>query len=202
MPNDSSINDPKTIWQNQPTEPSKMTLVMIRHKTQQLHAQTRRDLLAEIAVSVFLVGLSGFGIWWVHGVALRAVFALAIAWTLAGQYFVDRRSLSDAAQLEVSLSTSLESYRREVERRSYLSSRFLWSFGPCVLAVGALSAHMLAIAWTRGFLRHRIPTVSYAPFFSLLALWFVGVFVQRMRQQRDLQREIDQLNEVQRSSKS
>jgi hypothetical protein len=71
-----------------------------------------------------------------------------------------------------------------------------------VLAVGALSAHLLAIAWTRGFLRNKIPTVSYAPFFSLLCLWFVGVFVQRMKQQRELQREIDELNEVERLSKS
>ena len=197
MLNDSSTNDPKAIWQNQPTEPSKMTLVMIRHKTQQLQGKTRRDLLGEIAASVFLVGLSGFGIAWVNGAALRAAFALAIIWTLAGQYFVDRGSLSDAAQLDVSLSTSLESYRREVERRRYLSSRFLlWSFGPAILAVGALSAYLLTIAWNRGFLRNTIP------FFTLLGLWFVGVFVIRMRQQRELQREIDQLNEVERSNNS
>jgi hypothetical protein len=40
------------------------------------------------------------------------------------------------------------------------------------------------------------------PFFTLLGLWFVGVFVQRMRQQRELQREIDQLNEVESSINS
>ena len=174
-----------------------MTLVMIRHKTQQLQGKTRRDLLGEIALSVFLVALSGFGIWWANGATLRVAFALAIVWTLAGQYFVHRESLSDAAQLEVSLSTSLESYRREVERRRYLSSRFLiWSFGPAILAVGALSAYLLTIAWNHGFLRNTVP------FFTLLGLWFFGVFVSRMRQQRELQREIDQLNEVERSKNS
>jgi Flp pilus assembly protein TadB len=195
MPNDSSTNDAKTIWQSQPTEPSKMTLVMIRHKTQQLQDKTRRDLLAEIAVTIFLVALCGFGIWWVHGAALRALFALAIAWTLAGQYFVDRKSLSESAQLDVSLNTSLESYRREVERRHYLSSRFLsWIFGPAILAVGALSTHLLVLASDHGALRNTVP------FFTLLGLWFAGVFVVRMRQQRELQREIDQLNEVERSN--
>jgi Flp pilus assembly protein TadB len=37
------------------------------------------------------------------------------------------------------------------------------------------------------------------PFFALLGLWFVGVFVLRMRHQRELQREIDQLKEVEGS---
>jgi hypothetical protein len=195
MPNDSSTNDPKAIWQNQPTEPSKMTLIMIRHKTQQLQEKTRRERFAEIAAAVFMVGFYGFCIWWIHAMAMRALFALAIAWTLAGQYLVDRRNLSDAEQLEVSLSTGLESYRREVERRRYLSRRFLvWSFGPAILALGAFCAHMLA--WTHGFAR------STAPFFTLLGLWFILLFFQKMRQQRDLQRELDQLNEVERSNDS
>ena len=195
MPNDSSTNDPKTIWQNQPTEPSKMTLVMIRHKTQQLRERTLRELLREIAAAVLMVGFYGFCIWWIHAAAMRAIFGLAIVWTLAGQYFVDREDLSDAAQLDVSLSTGLESYRREVERRRHLSSRFLlWSFAPGVLGLGAFCAYLLA--WTHGFGR------STAPFFTLLGLWFVLLFFQKMRQKRDLQREIDQLNDVERSNNS
>jgi hypothetical protein len=172
-----------------------MTLVMIRHKTQQLQEKSRRQLFGEIALSLFFVVVYGFGIWVVHGVALRAILALDIVWTLAGQYFVDRGSLSDAAQLDVSLNTSLESYRREVERRRYLSSRFLlWTFGPAILAIGVLSTHLLIFAANRGFLGNTVP------FFTLLGLWFAGVFVLRMRQRRELQREIDQLNEVERSN--
>jgi hypothetical protein len=195
MPNDSSTNDPKTIWQSQPTEPTKMTLVLIHHKTQQRQEKTRRELLSEIALSLVMIVFYGFGIWWVHGAAQRAAFALAIVWTLAAQYFVDRKSLSGAAQLEVSLSTSLESYRREVERRRYLSNRFLLTLAPILIAIVALCTYLLSIArshggWNHGFLR------STVPFFTLLALWFVGLFVTRMRQQRELQREINQLNEV------
>jgi len=202
MPNDSSANDLKTIWQNQPTEPSKMTLVMIRHKTQQLQAGTRRALLKEIAASVFLISFYGVGIWWVHGIVLRAAFALAIAWTLAGQYFVERGRLSESLQLDVSLNTSLQSYRREVERRRYLSGRFLlWSFGPAVLAIGALSTYLLTLIWNHGTWSHEY-LMSTMPFFTLLGLWFVGVFVLRMRHQRELQREINQLNEVESSSNS
>jgi uncharacterized membrane protein len=39
------------------------------------------------------------------------------------------------------------------------------------------------------------------PFLVLLALWLVGVFVVRMRQQRELQREIEELNDVERENK-
>jgi Flp pilus assembly protein TadB len=171
---------------------------MIRHKTQQLQEKTRRELFGQNAALLFLVGCYGVGIWWVNGAVLRAAFALAIVWTLAGLYFVDRENLSDAAQLEVSLSTSLESYRREVERRRYLSSRFLlWTLAPTLLAIAALSTFLLTIGWNHhGFLRSTIP------FFTLLGLWFIGLFVKRMRQQRDLQRELDQLNEVERSNNS
>jgi uncharacterized membrane protein len=39
------------------------------------------------------------------------------------------------------------------------------------------------------------------PFLVLLALWLVGVFVVRMRQRRELQREIEELNDVERENK-
>jgi hypothetical protein len=175
---------------------------MIRHKTQQLQGKTRRDLFNEIAVSVFLISFYGVGIWWVHGAALRAAFVLAIVWTLAGQFFVDRGRLSESSQLDVSLNTSLQSYRREVERRRYLSGRFLlWTFGPAVLAISALSDYLLTIAWNHGAWNYGFLRAT-APFFTLLGLWFVGVFVLRMRHQRELQREIDQLNEVEGSINS
>ena len=49
MRNDSSEYDLRTIWQNQPTEPSVMTLEKIRQKTQELRARTRRELIKSIA---------------------------------------------------------------------------------------------------------------------------------------------------------
>jgi hypothetical protein len=195
MPHNSSTNDPKTIWQNQLTEPSKMTLTLINQKTQQLHGKTRRELFNSIAVSLFVVGFSIFGITRIDGAVARGAFAVAIAWALAGLYFINRGNPSDSAPAGAALSTSLDSYRREVERQRHLSNCFLlWTFGPTVLAVGALSVHLLTIASGRGQLRNTVP------FFTLLGLWFVSVFVIRMWKQRELQREIDELTEVERSN--
>jgi hypothetical protein len=49
MQNDHPGNDPRTVWQNQPTEPSAMTLLLIRKKTRELRAKTHRELLKSIA---------------------------------------------------------------------------------------------------------------------------------------------------------
>src|SRR5260370_24192756 len=94
MRDDSPENDPRTIWQNQPTEPSVMTLEKIRQKTQELHAKTRQKLLGGVAVSLLVAGISGYGIASGDGPVMRAVFAFAIACSIARQYFVNRRMSS------------------------------------------------------------------------------------------------------------
>lgn len=195
MPNDSLPNDPKSIWQNQLTEPSKMTLRMIHRKTQRLHTKARRELLNSIGVSLSVVGLSIFGITRIHGAAMCALFVLTIGWTLVAQYFVYRGSVSNSEPSDVSLNTSLQSYRREVERQLSLSSRFLlWSFGPIMLGFGVIGALLFAIIGPHGFLRDTIP------YLTLLGVSFIGVIFIRIQQQHDLQREIDELNVLETSN--
>jgi hypothetical protein len=196
MPNDSLHNDPKTIWQNQLTEPFKMTPRVIHRKTQRLHTKTRRELLNSIGVSLSVVGLSIFGIIRIHGAAMCALFVLTIGWTLVAQYFVYRGSVPNSEPADVSLNTSLQSYRQEVERQLSLSSRFLlWSLGPIMLAFGLIGALLFAIVGPHGFLRNTIPYLT-----SLVVSLFGVVFI-RMHQQHDLQREIDELKEIERSNK-
>src|SRR5258708_11210913 len=112
MLDDSPENDPRTIWQSQPTERSVMTMEKIRQKTQELHAKTRQKLLGGIAVSLLVAGISGYGIASGGGPVVRAVFALAIAWSMAGQYFVNRGMWSTTLPEDAGSSTGIESYRR------------------------------------------------------------------------------------------
>jgi hypothetical protein len=187
------MNDPKAIWQDQPTEPSAMTLEKIRQKTQQLHAKTRRALLRGITVPLVIVFLSGYAITWVDGPVVRAVFAFAISWSLAGQYFLNRGMWSPAA--EPVSGTGLESYRREVERRRTLSRRFLgWFLAPVILALAAFTAPLLNLAIRKGMLRNTMP------FLVLLVIWIVSVFARRILDQRELRREIDELNATERTN--
>ncbi|MGA3185820.1 MAG: hypothetical protein ABSF22_01805 [Bryobacteraceae bacterium] len=246
--------DPKTIWQSQPTDPSLMTLETIRLKTRALRSKT----LLGVTVPLVILFLCGYAIAWVDGPVVRAMFALAIVWSLVGQYFLHRGMWSrtgDAGSSagiflwwflvlvilaliavtvpvliprirngtlvkmipflvllalwivgvsvrrimtmpgDTALSTGLESYRREVERRRALSGRFLWWFlAPVVLALAAFTVPVISVGIRTGTL------VRMIPFLVLLALWIVGVCVRRIMDRWELRREIDQLNEIERTN--
>jgi hypothetical protein len=196
MRNDSAGNDPKTIWQNQPKEPSTMTMEKIRQKTQELHAKTRKELLRRISVSLGVVALCGYGIARFDGPVIRAALACAIAWSLAGQYFFNRGMWSATLLGDAPSNTGLESYRREVERRRYLSGRFLlWSLGPVLLALATLIVPLLSLGIRKGML------INMIPFLALVVTWAVSVFVIRMRDQRALRREINDLDDIERANR-
>jgi len=201
MPNDSSGNDPKMIWQNQPTEPSAMTLEKIRQKVRELHAKTRRQMLGNLVVPLIVVAFYGFGMKQFPHPVLRSLFAFAIAWSLAGLYFLNRGMWSAMRPEDAALSTGIESYRREVERRRSLSGRFmLWGFGPVVFAIATLIVLILSLGMGSGMLLKQ-GLLKMSPFLTLLTIWFVSFFFIRMRQQRALQREIDELNDIERENK-
>jgi hypothetical protein len=194
MRDDSPENDPKTIWQNQPTEPSVMTLEKIRQKVRELHAKTRRQLLGNLAVLPIVVAFYAFGI--KQFPALQPLFALPIAWSLAGLYFLNRGMWSAAMPGDAALSTGLEFYRREIERRRYLFRRvLLWSFGPMLLAIGTFILAIVKIG-----VRDRGIFPNAMPFMTLVVIWIAAYFVIRMREQRELQREIDELNDIEREN--
>jgi hypothetical protein len=202
MRNDSSSNDPKTVWQNQATEPSIMTIERIRQKTKELRAKTRQTLLGGIGVSLLVVGISIYGIASGDGPVVRVVCAFLIAWSVAGQYFVNRRMRSATLPGDAALSTGIESYRSEVERRRYLSSHFLlWSFGPVVLAIATFIVLIVNLASKRRGMPLNGTLLNMIPFLALVVIWIVSVFVIRMRDRRELRREIDELSEIERANR-
>lgn len=198
MRNDSSSDDPRTIWQNQPTDPSAMTLEKIRQRTQELHAKTRRELIKSITGPLIVVAICGFGIRFPDPV-LRAILAFAIVWSLTGQYFLNRGMWSATLPGDAALTTGLESYRREVERRRFLFSRImLWQFGPVVFAIAVLIVLIASLGAGNHGMLLKGALLKMIPFLTLIVIWMAAVFVIRTRQQRELQREIDGLNEIER----
>ena len=64
---------------------------------------------------------------------------MALAWSLAGLYFLNRGMWAVAMPGDAALTTGLEFCRREIERQRDLLRRvLLWSFGPIMLAIGTL----------------------------------------------------------------
>jgi hypothetical protein len=188
MRDDFTESDPKTIWENQPTEPIIMTMDKIRQKARELRAKTRRQLLGNLAMLLIVVAFSGYGI--IHFPVLQPLFAFAIAWGLVGLFFLNRGMWSTAWPGDAGLSTGLEFCRQEIGRLHSLSRRVLvWSFGPVLLAIGAF---ILALAKSGEGGRGIFPKAM--PFIAVVIIWVAVFFVVRMREQRRLQREADELD--------
>jgi hypothetical protein len=91
---------------------------------------------------------------------------------------------------DAALTTGLEFYRREIERRRALDGRtLLWSLGPVLLDLAGFILFLALVARGKIF-------PNGMPFLILIALWMIAAFIIRVREQRELQREIDELKDI------
>lgn len=196
MKTDSPNNDPKAIWRNQPVERPVLTPEQIRRKVRELNTKTRWQLLGSVAVLLILAALYGFGMQ--QFPVLRPLFALALAWSLAAMYFLNRGMWPGTTPGDAAFSTGLEFYRREVERRRTLLSRaLLWSFGPALLSVVTA---VLVIMQLAGGARCLFPNAL--PFLTLAVIWVAAYFSIRLREQRRLRREIEELDHLEMENRT
>jgi hypothetical protein len=196
MRGDPSENDPRTIWQNQPAEPSVMTLEIIRQKMRELRAKTRRQLLGTLTGPLAVTFFYVFCIKQFPGQQqrLQPLFVLALVWSLAGLYFLIRGKWSGGMPEDAGFSAGLEFCRREIERRrDYFRRVLVWGAGPVLLAIATF---VLALALGAG--RGILPKAT--PFMTLVVLWIAAYVVIRARQLRELQRELDELNTIYREN--
>jgi hypothetical protein len=200
MQNDSPENSVKTIWLNQPTEKPTMISKLIERRSRELRTRTRRGLMGTVTAPL------AAGIFYAFSTkaspALRQVLQplilFAVAWGLAGVYFLNRGMWSAATPGDLGLKTGLEACRLEIERQRDLARRvLLWSFAPLMLTVATLVL-ALALIPPRG--RGIFP--NGLPFLIVLFVWIVSFFVLRSREQRKLQREIDELKEIEMESRN
>ena len=190
--------DPKKIWQDQPTETPKMTLLLIRKTARDLRAKTRRELLgiasAHLAFAIFaIVGI-------VRSPALpqRTAWAIALLWCGAGAWMYQRGMWPAPMAGDAGLETGIDYYRQEIERRRSLLGRWLgWVLGPVLFTLGVFIVPLMTwmLASNPRLLRNTIP------FFTMLTGWMVAMIVLRIRRKRELAREIDELNQIERESR-
>jgi hypothetical protein len=187
----SPENDAKTIWLKQQTETNTLTAKLIEQRSRELRAKTQRKLFGTLA------GPLVAGLFYAYSMkefaALRQVlqplFIAALAWSLAGLYFLNRGMWSSPMPGDAALSSGLEFCRRQIERQRDLVRRaLLWSFGPVMLAIGTFVLALVMISK-----RERGIFPNGLPFLILVAVWVVWGFVIRSREQRQLQREIEEL---------
>ncbi|MGI0135027.1 MAG: hypothetical protein ACREBW_08745 [Candidatus Micrarchaeaceae archaeon] len=169
-----------------------MSLILLRQKARELHAKRRRQLLGALTVPVVVAFFYGFSIYQFPDLreVLHALFILALAWSIAGLYFLKLGKWSREMPEDAGFSTGLEFCKRELERRrNYLRRVLLWSLGPILLAIAAfLVTPAIAVGGAMFF--------KAAPFVALVVIWIASFFLIRAWQQREVQREIDELSEI------
>jgi hypothetical protein len=197
MPDDLAGRDPKAIWQKQTTETSKMTLQLIHAKARDLQGKTRRQMLGAFAGPVaalffYIVGAREFR---PLEQTLHLLFASAVAWSVVGLYFLNRGIWrSGVTPHDAGLTSGLDFCKQEIARRQLLFRRILlWSFGPILLAI---TTFILALAMIAG--SRILP--NGLPFLIFVAVWIVAYLVIRLREQRALDRELEELNEIERQN--
>jgi hypothetical protein len=101
---------------------------------------------------------------------------------------------SEATPADAALSTGLQFYRREItRRRDFFRRVLLWSFGPVLLAIGTFILALVKVS-DRGIFPNAMP------FMALVVIWIAAYFIIRMREQRELQRALDELNDIEREN--
>jgi hypothetical protein len=191
---------PQKIWLNQPAEARAMTSEWIQQRSRELRAKTLKKLLGAFAGPLVVVVFFAFSVnlFGRVGQMLQPVFGLAFAWSLAGLFVVNRGMWSTATPEGLGIRTGLEFCKREVQRQRDLVRRLLlWSFGPVLVSIGTF---VVALAMV-GTPDHGI-IPNGLPFLAAVVIWIVGYFMIRAREQRELQRALGELDEIEHESRT
>lgn len=190
MANESPSNDRlKSVWQNQPSEGMLMSVDEIRRRARKfqkkIYWRNAREYIAALVVVIFF----GFEFWLVADALTRVGSGLCIAGLLYVVGQLHRKGSARSLPAEMGLATSLEFFRRELERqRDLLRSLWSWYLGPLIPGPVVL---LLARARTSPDHLRQIGLSLALAFFMLL---FVLVWMLNQRAARKLQRRIEELN--------
>lgn len=189
MSDQTGANDPGAIWRDQPEERRTVDLEQIlKQRTDELYSSSRSEILMSILAALLFIGVVAWRLGPGRDRLEQAGFAAVIVWVIVSLYWFRYRIRRHPPRPDAPAAAGLEYYRAELERRrDHLKNEWLWH-GPLVLACVTL----VAILTGHVFSGYQ-PLRNILPLLVLLAAWTVFTVWRRLRQARELQREIDEL---------
>jgi len=187
-------DDPKRIWQNQETEISRMSSILLQQKAREVQARRRRQVFASIVAPVVVAFFYALCVKQFPHLQqiLRSLFLFDLVWSVAGLYFINRKKSSREIPGDAGFSTGLEFCRRTIEQQlDHFRRALLWSFGPILLAIGTF---LVTTAVTTSIFPKGIP------FIALVLVWIASYLSIGVRQHRNLRREVDELKQIESGS--
>jgi hypothetical protein len=185
----NGAQDAGVIWREQPEERLTVNLEQIvKRRTEELDSSTRSEILMSIGAVLVFVGVIAWRLPPAHDRFQQIGYAAAIAWVVVSLYRFRRLIWRRPSRPDAIAATCLEFYRRKLEqRRDHLMHAWLWH-GPLFLACMILIAGLMGNAFS-GFQ----PLRNVLPLIVLLVVWTGFGLSRRLRQAKELQREIDEI---------
>jgi hypothetical protein len=191
------MNDPRNIWQNQPTEPFKMSADELRRKAQQRQKKSRFEAVYSIIIGLTLLVFFAWNFTKVHEMVPRIGFGVLSLWCVYFTYQAYKWIWTGRLAQDATLNTTLQCYRGELEKRRDFG-RYVWSKVAFVfLGVAMIMGPVLIES-----LKAPRLLLNAVPFFVLLAIWFAIFPIMRKRQQQQLQQELEELRVFERENRS
>lgn len=185
--NDSRKNDARTVWQLQRTDAASIDIADIRRRALKFQGQIWRRNRCEYVASILVVVLFSLWFWRAEGVWTRAGALLVIAGTFYVAWQLYRRGSSQAVPSGVSV---IVFHRAELERqRDALQDVWRWYLLPFV--PGLMVFHLGSVLDDPP-----VPWSSLLVYPSILVALFYGIFKLNQWAARELQRELDELAEL------
>jgi hypothetical protein len=198
MPSDFPMKDPQKIWQNQPTEPLKMSASDLRRKALVRQSKARLEALSTIIIGIILCVVFAWSFARAHEMLARMGWGLLSLCMIYAAYHAYKWIWPQSLPEEAPINTCLEFYRRELERRRDYVHRWWRSGLPFFLLLGMVMAGVGTGA--RNAPPH--PLLNALPFFLILAIWAVAFLLMRKKLGREnLQQEIEELRAFERESR-
>src|ERR1700691_1405182 len=169
MPNESPMNDPRTVWQNQPKEAFKMSADEMRLRARRFQMKARLLVVCSIAIGLSICVSFAWNCIRAHEVLSRMGFGLLSVWGIYAAYQAYKWIWPSSLPPDAPVSTSLAFYRGELERRRDYRLHVWRRSGLTFCFVGlalALAPALIASLDNPGLL------LKALPFFVLLVLWF------------------------------
>ncbi len=198
MPDEFPMTNSKELWQNQPTEPIRMPPDEIRRKAKKVQIKRRIAALASIAIGLFIFVVFARNFVRVQEVVPRIGWGILSLWGLYGVYQAYKWIWPGTLAPTAGVSTSLDVYRKELERmRDH--GRHIWRRSG--LPFCFLGLALIVLPTMINALQTPRLLMNTVPFFTLLAIWFVVFFFAGKRRMQKLQRQIDELNALERDTR-
>lgn len=200
MPGDFQINDPKNIWQSQPTEPLKMSATDLRRKAVKLQSRARFTARLTIIIGIVLCVFFAWSFSKVHTTLWRIGSGLLSLCMIYSAYHVYKWTWPGSLPEEAPIDTCLEFYRRELEKQRDYNRRW-WRSGLPVLTLLGVVMVAVGTGARNGAAQH--PLLNSLPFFVILAIWAVAYsFLKKKHGRESLEREIAEMRAFEREQRS